>query len=145
MRAMDQVERRAAVPTGMDAWSSEDQEAVHERLAATVMDPVTNLESRVAQLVSVFADAEVGVKRLTALKFPTYGYHLAPIVETVSGLESLSRRLLKKVMVALDNLRDRIDVCVDYRIPYELLSNTIRQIDQASSIVISMRKSLNGL
>jgi SOS-response transcriptional repressor LexA len=145
LRAMDQVERRGALPTGMRDWDDADQEAGHLRVAASMTDPAAQLESYLAQVVSVFEDAEHNVAELVIPKLAQPAAWLAPIIAMVSELEDLSRQLLNRVTNARDDLRARIVINDDYRTPYENLHRAHELIEHASSIAFSLKARLGRL
>jgi len=145
IRVMENVEHRYAAPSGIQDWNFRDQVAIHRQLAVSVRAAAIDLESYTAQLVSVFEDAEVGIRRLTEPQLAQYGRQMAPIVETVSGLSDLSRRLLSRVVLVLDNLHSRVMISGDYYVVIKALEDTCRHIDHVSRIAISMRNYVNRL
>jgi hypothetical protein len=145
MRAMTQIEHRSALPAGIDDWDYADQAAVHRQLAALVADPTAHLESSLVGAVPMFTDAAASVSQLTTEKFARYSARLAPIMETAFELGDLSGLLRRQVMLTRDDLRARIAICADYRIPYERLQRAHEFIDTASSIAISMTAGLERL
>jgi SOS-response transcriptional repressor LexA len=145
MRAMRQVELRSAVPAGLSDWDYSDQKAVHENLATSVLEPAAQLKSYCAQVVSVFEEMESSVWQLVHPRFENYLDQLRPVIETLSELEDLSRRLLGMLTRARDGLRARTNVLTTYQIPYETLDRTCALIQHAGSIVIRLREGLEGL
>ena len=145
MRVMLQIERRGALPAGIYDWEYADQVAVYAQLASSVTDPAARLESCSVEAVSVFADAKVAVEQLTAQEFARYSARLAPIMEMASELGDLSGLLLRRVGLTRDDLRARIGICTDYRIPCETLQHAHEYLDQAGIIATSMTAELGRL
>ena len=142
MHAMDQLERRGSQPPGIGGWEYVDQLAVHEQLAASVINPARVVESSADRVVSVFAKAEVDVRQLTSLKLGINPTRLSTTAQAVSGLEDLSRRLLTRVTLADDDLHARSRLCSDYHTPLEILYRARTHIEHARVLADSIRKGL---
>jgi TIR domain-containing protein/SIR2-like protein len=153
LHALDRLEGRSAMPPGMQTWEFDDQYAVHEQLARSVRDPVAQLERYAAELetysleiIPAFAGVEREVERLTAERFARYAAGLVPVTDSVFELADLSGLLLRRLMLALDDLRVRSDLYVaGYRAHYESLDRAHRSIGYASGIAFSMRVRLEQL
>jgi hypothetical protein len=142
---MDRVERRSVLPMGIDHWAYADERAAHEDMAAALIHPTAQLESCLDQMIVEFEEAENDIGLLTTPKFARYAARLAPIVEIVFELEELTRTLFARVTAAEDDIRARIDLCTDYRVPFESIRGAHENIGLAAQVAISLKVGLEGL
>ena len=145
VRAMDQIEHSSAVPDRMNDLSYEDQQSLHEQLAASVTDLAEDLVSCSQQTVERLTDAEVSVFQLSSPRFAMHAELLAPIVRMVSELKELSEELLQRMTQARDELDTRTGLCSAYRLSCEALSLAYDSLDHTSGIAISLSEGLDRL
>ena len=142
---MRDVERYSAMPDGMSSWHPDQQEPVHEELAASVTDPAARLESCLEQAIPAFEGAEAQVWQFTAPKFARLADWVAPVIEKVSKLEEASRLMLDGVTRARDNMRIRAEIYADYQPPYRALERAHANIERAAGIALSLQTGLSRL
>jgi SOS-response transcriptional repressor LexA len=142
---MRDVERYSAMPAGMSSWHPDEQEPVHQELAASVADPAARLESCLEQAIPAFESAEAQVWQFTAPKFARLADWVAPVMERVSKLEETSRLLLNGVTRARDDMRIRAEIYADYQPPYRALERAHTNIERAADIALSLQTGLSRL
>jgi hypothetical protein len=87
LQAIGQVERRSALPRGLDSWSYADRLFIHERTAASVIGPIERLQSETAAL------AMAGTFRsLTRLHMRPYHLAMSAAANHARQLETAPER-----------------------------------------------------
>jgi SOS-response transcriptional repressor LexA len=144
MRAMRKIEHRGTPPAGADEWNDlGDWDDVHQRIAASLTDPVSRLESRSQLVAQGISKAETYARRLSAQeRFTQYAGMLTPIIALVSELETMSGRLLVKVRQVRNDINHRADVWPYYDIHRGRLSHSHEWIEQANISAFLIRQEL---
>lgn len=109
VRVMDRIERRGPAPPGIDGWEYVDQQAVHKRLAASITELTAELESKSERVVQVVKQAKASVEQLRESGFIQLPGRLAPMIQSISDVETSSSELLAKMMLLLDDW-ENVDV-----------------------------------
>jgi len=111
LQALGQVERRSALPYGVDRWAYADQLYIHERTAASLAAPVARLLDEATALDLAVHDADVPIGRLTGQQ----EHNLAALFALVGELGGLCKDLAERVRERIGQVRAYSQLTDDYR------------------------------
>jgi hypothetical protein len=86
LQALKQVERRSTLPLGVDGWAYADQLDIHERTAASVLDPIKRLHVETKALAIAVEDADGPLGWLTAQQEEPSLAGLFALADELAGL-----------------------------------------------------------
>jgi hypothetical protein len=135
LQALGQVERRSALPPGADRWTPADRLFIHERIAASIMDPLRRLQAEANALeAAIVKGADTPMGMLTG--------------EQDQSLEGLFT-LVKELFSACDSLGERVEKCVlqinDFLKLTNHYSSAAAALHDISSVVDNIRKTVKSL
>jgi SOS-response transcriptional repressor LexA len=145
LHSMGQVEHRGAKPPGMGFWDFEDQQAVHEQLAASVSSPTESLLACSEQLILVLTDVAGDCGRLSAPAFVEYATDLAPMMRAMSELADQTALLLDRAGKACVDLGERVRGSSSYEVPYDTLLRARALVQQANDTTTALKNDLDRL
>jgi hypothetical protein len=134
LQALGQVERRSTLPPEADRWAAADQLFIHERMAASIVDPINRLQVETKALVTAVHGADVPMGMLTGQQDRT----LDAVFSLVDELAS-----------ACDSLGERVESCIARIKNYLKLTHYYRLADAAlhdiGSVVGDIRETVRSL
>jgi hypothetical protein len=111
LQAIGQVERRSALPPGVDNWSYADRLFIHERTAASVIGPIERLQSETTTLALAVCDVDEPIGPLTGQEDPV----LAALFNLVGDLVGLCSEISKRVTALFTKIENYSSLTDDYR------------------------------
>ena len=111
LQALGQVERRSTLPYGVERWAYADQLFIHERTAASVVEPIKRLQTEATALILAVQKADLPMGLLTGQREPG----LARLFDLVNELAALCNDLGERVGGCLDQIRKYSKLTDDYR------------------------------
>jgi SOS-response transcriptional repressor LexA len=141
--AMDRLERRGAAPPGINDWDYADQQAVHHRLAASMAEPVAEMEAQSERAARLVTEATADVQQLRSAGYAQLPGRLAPMIESVSEFAQMSDGLLDRMTGALDNMHAR--AAADYHSLSEAVSRARAHVEEANRDAATVLRSLRQL
>jgi SOS-response transcriptional repressor LexA len=145
LHAMGQVEHRGAKPPGMALWDFEDQQAVHEQLAASVTSPTESLLACSEQLIPLLTDAGSDIGQLSAPAFAEYATDLAPMMRAATELADQTSLLLDRAGKACADLGERARRSSSYEVPFDTLLRARVFVQQANDTTTALKNDLDRL
>jgi len=141
-RAIRRVVRQGVAAADIDEWDYADQQAVHKRLAASIVGPAAELESHSKRVFELAKDARSRVGRLRSAGFVQLASRLSPLLKSMSDFEQLANDLLDQLAQEIDDLNSR--GCPDYALPGDALGRARENVEDAvgdaSSALRGLRK-----
>jgi SOS-response transcriptional repressor LexA len=144
-RAIEQVEHGYEEPARMDAWDNwDDKDRKHRELAASVIEPATNLQACLQQTSENAEEARKNIGELCAKRFAARTDRPQSIIHVVSEILGFSARLAKRVTQARDELEERVEDYPDYyQIPYSILVKTYELAEQVTISAMRMEREID--
>jgi hypothetical protein len=111
LQALGQVERRSALPYGVDRWAYADQLYIHERTAASLAAPIARLQGETTALALAVHDADAPIGLLTGQQ----EHNLTALFALVGELSGLCNDLAERVRKRIIQVRGYSQLTDDYR------------------------------
>ena len=134
LQAIGQVERRSALPRGVDSWSYADRLFIHERTAASVIGPIERLQSETAALAMAVQDLDAPMGPLTGQEEPG----LAELFTLASELRGLCDEIMKRVDAVFAKIKTYSKMTDDYR-------DAVTALREARGLVNDIRGTVASL
>lgn len=134
LQALGQVQRRSGFPRGDSRWSTGDQLFLHQRMAASVIDPIRRLQANTEALILAVHDADAPMGLLTSQQDQA----LDPLFTLVKELASACDELSTGVTKLLLRIKDYLKLTDLYRPAVTALEEVQRQTNDIRETVVTL-------
>jgi SIR2-like domain len=134
LQALGQVERRSTLPTGADRWAAADQLFIHERTAASVMDPIKRLQIETKALVAAVHKADAPMGMLSGQQDQALDALFALVNELSDACDSLDERVVK----CITQIKEYLKLTDHYRPAATVLHEVRGVVDDIRGTVKSL-------